>query len=84
MNDITTITGDAVQEMQKLDASSVNLVIADPPYNLGKDYGNNHDIKGFEEYLSFSRDWLREAHRLLALSGTLYVFMGFRFISYLS
>ena len=69
--------------MQKLDASSVDLVVADPPYNLGKNYGNNHDIKGFEEYLAFSRDWLRETHRVLTPSGTLYVFMGFRFISYL-
>jgi len=83
MTEIRIITGDAVEEMRKLNASSVNLVIADPPYNLGKDYGNNHDIKGFEEYLAFSRDWLREAHRVLTLSGTLYVFMGFRFISYL-
>ncbi len=83
MIDIRTITGDAVQEMRKLDASSVDLVVADPPYNLGKNYGNNHDIKGFDEYLTFSRDWLREAQRVLSPSGTLYVFMGFRFISYL-
>ncbi|MCK4340424.1 MAG: site-specific DNA-methyltransferase [Phycisphaerae bacterium] len=83
MTDINIITGDAVEQLQKIDALSVDLVIADPPYNLGKDYGNNHDIKGFEEYLSFSRDWLREARRVLTLAGTLYVFMGFRFISYL-
>jgi len=83
MIDIRIITGDAVQEMQDLESASVDLVIADPPYNLGKDYGNNHDVKGFDEYLSFSRAWLREAHRLLKPNGTLYVFMGFRFISYL-
>ena len=83
MTDIQIITGDAVQGMRKLNSASVDLVIADPPYNLGKDYGNNHDIKGFDEYLAFSRDWLREAHRLLKPNGTLYVFMGFRFISYL-
>lgn len=83
MSEINIITGDAVKEMQRIDASSVDLVIADPPYNLGKDYGNNHDIKGFEEYLAFSGDWLREAHRVLTPAGTLYVFMGFRFISYL-
>ena len=83
MTDIRIITGDAVQEMQKLSSASVDLVVADPPYNLGKDYGNNHDIKGFDEYLAFSRNWLREAHRLLKPDGTLYVFMGFRFISYL-
>lgn len=83
MTEINLIAGDAVDELRKMDAFSVDLVIADPPYNLGKDYGNNHDIKGFEEYLSFSRDWLREAHRVLTPTGTLYVFMGFRFVSYL-
>ena len=62
---------------------SVDLVVADPPYNLGKDYGNNHDVQGFDEYLSFSREWLRQANRVLKPTGTLYVFMGFRFISYL-
>jgi len=41
------ILGDAIAEMRKLDSEAFDLVIADPPYNLGKDYGNNHDIKGF-------------------------------------
>lgn len=77
------ILGDAVTEMRKLDSQTFDLVIADPPYNLGKDYGNNHDVKGFEEYVAFSKNWMKEAHRLLKPDGTIYVFMGFRFISYL-
>ncbi len=77
------ILGDALVELTKIESSSIDLIVADPPYNLGKDYGNNHDIKGFEEYLEFSERWLREAHRVLKPTGSLYVFMGFRFISYL-
>jgi DNA modification methylase len=83
MNSIEIKTGDALVELQKIQKESVDLVIADPPYNLGKDYGNNHDVQGFEEYVEFSRRWLSYAHRVLRPSGTLYVFMGFRFISYL-
>lgn len=83
MNSIDIITGDSLVELAKLKTGSVDLVVADPPYNLGKDYGNNHDIQGFDEYLSFSRKWLKEAQRVLKPTGTLYVFMGFRFISYL-
>jgi site-specific DNA-methyltransferase (adenine-specific) len=83
MNSIDIITGDSLVELAKLKTGSVDLVVADPPYNLGKDYGNNHDIQGFDEYLSFSRKWLSEAQRVLKPTGTLYVFMGFRFISYL-
>ena len=77
------ILGDAINEMKKLTSKTFDLIIADPPYNLGKNYGNNHDIKGFEEYLIFSKNWIREAYRLLKPCGTIYVFMGFRFISYL-
>lgn len=83
MTEQKIVIGDAISEMQKLKSEAFDLVIADPPYNLGKDYGNNHDIRGFEEYLKFSRNWLVEAHRILKPSGTLYVFMGFKFISYL-
>jgi len=77
------ILGDSLIELKKLESESVDLVVADPPYNLGKDYGNNHDIKGFEEYIEFSKAWLTEAKRILKPNGTIYVFMGFRFISYL-
>lgn len=77
------ILGDAISEMKQFEAETVELIIADPPYNLGKDYGNNHDVKGFTEYLEFSRNWLTEAYRILKPNGTIYVFMGFRFISYL-
>ncbi len=83
MSKIDIIAGDALDELPKIQASSVDLVVVDPPYNLGKDYGNNHDIKGFDEYLEFSRKWLSETHRILKPTGTLYVFVGFRFISYL-
>ncbi len=83
MTDIRISTGDAVEHLRALDSDSVDLVIADPPYNLGKNYGNNHDIRGFREYLQFSEKWLQEAHRVLSPQGTIYVFMGFRFISYL-
>jgi len=83
MSDIKIITGDALIELEKLETRSVDLVIADPPYNIGKDYGNNHDVQGFDDYLSFSSKWLGQTHRILKPTGTLYVFMGFRFISYL-
>ena len=77
------ITGDALEELKKLADNSVDLVIADPPYNLGKNYGNNIDKRNFEDYLVFSRNWLTETKRILKPTGSVYVFMGFRFISYL-
>lgn len=78
---IRLICGDAIEEMKKLPASSVDLVIADPPYNLGKDYGNNQDAKAWREYESFTKNWLDEAVRLMTPTASIYVFMGVRFIS---
>ncbi|MCL4469114.1 MAG: site-specific DNA-methyltransferase [Deltaproteobacteria bacterium] len=80
---IKLIQGDAIVLFKNIEAKSVDLIIADPPYNLGKNYGNNHDLKGFDEYLHFTRDWLSEAYRVLKYNGSIYVFMGVRFISYL-
>ncbi len=83
MNHLKIINGDALIELGNIKTNSIDLVIADPPYNLGKDYGNSHDIQGFDDYIAFSRNWLGQTQRILKPTGTLYVFMGFRFISYL-
>lgn len=83
MSQIDLRCGDAVNLLKSLESDSVDLIVADPPYNLGKDYGNNHDLKGFDEYIDFTKKWLSEAKRVLKPNGTIYVFIGVRFISYL-
>ena len=52
--------GDSLNLIKDLENESIDLIITDPPYNLGKDYGNNHDLKGFDEYLNFSKNWLKD------------------------
>jgi DNA modification methylase len=75
------VCGEACIELSKLPDDSVDLIIADPPYNLGKNYGNNIDWKERGDYLSFTRAWIEQAHRVLKPSGSLYVFMGVKFIA---
>jgi DNA modification methylase len=36
--------GDCIEKMHKLDNESVDLIIADPPYNLNKDFGNSYNL----------------------------------------
>lgn len=81
--ELTAICGDAIEELKKIPSKSVQLVVTDPPYNLNKDYGNNQDKLEFDKYLEFSRQWLKEANRILVDNGTIYVFMGMRYISYI-
>lgn len=81
--ELKVICGDAVEELKKIPGNSVRLIVTDPPYNLSKDYGNNQDRLDFEEYINFSREWLKEAKRVMTDDGTIYVFMGMRYISYI-
>jgi len=74
--------GDALDKLKNIPDESIHLIVTDPPYNLNKDYGNNRDTLEFEDYLSFSREWLAECKRVLVPNGTIYVFMGMRYISY--
>lgn len=83
MTELNLIFGDALVELKKLPDSSVNLIVADPPYNLGKDYGKTKDNLEKAEYLEFSKEWLSECNRLLKPNGSIYIFMGIRFISYI-
>ncbi len=75
------ICGDASNVMAQMPNSSVDLIIADPPYNLNKDYGNGSDNQTWVEYERFTNAWLDEAVRLLKPDGSIYVFMGVRFIA---
>lgn len=83
MENIKIINNDSVEFLKEIPTESIDLIIADPPYNLGKNYGNDSDSLEFEDYLSFSKKWLAEAHRILKPTGTIYIFMGVRFISYI-
>ena len=51
------------------------MVFADPPFNLGKDYGKGiSDTLIADDYLRWSRSWLSESIRVLAPGGALFVF----------
>ena len=80
---IEIILGDCIDVLKEIDSESVDLVVTDPPYNLSKDYGNNGDNLNHGEYMGFSRKWLAEIKRVLKPSGTIYLFMGVRYISYI-
>lgn len=80
---LIVLCGDAVEEMANLPDKSVALITADPPYNLNKNYGNYQDNLNFIEYMDFSRRWLSQAKRILKDDGSLYLFMGVRYISYI-
>ncbi len=56
---------------------SVDCVFADPPFNLGKDYGRGavKDALGRRDYLKWSFAWIDECVRLLKPGGALFVYI---------
>ncbi|MBN9524797.1 MAG: site-specific DNA-methyltransferase [Alphaproteobacteria bacterium] len=81
MTDVELVAGDAAAVLGGLPDASVDLIVADPPYNLGKHYGNNIDRREAADYAAFTRAWTGQAARVLKPQGTLYSFMGMRFIA---
>jgi modification methylase len=81
------LTGDCIELMNRLPAGSVDLVFADPPYNLQLNpelrRPNNSVVDGvdddwdkfadFASYDRFTREWLQAARRLLKPDGALWV-----------
>ncbi|MBS1249380.1 MAG: Modification methylase BamHI [Chloroflexi bacterium] len=65
--------GDAVEILKQYPENSIDLVFADPPYNLDKEYIVYDDELADEEYLAWCNTWLQEYVRILKPTGSLYV-----------
>ncbi len=66
---------DCIALMQSLPDGEVDLVFADPPFNLGKDYGSSsEDSRSERAYMDWSCSWLQEAIRVLKPGGALFLY----------
>lgn len=68
--------GDCIKRMGKIDDGSVDLVFADPPFNIGYEYDKYDDRQDDEKYLDWCREWIAEIHRVLKPSGTFWLAIG--------
>jgi site-specific DNA-methyltransferase (adenine-specific) len=65
---------DCISGMKKLKDNSVDIIICDPPYNIGKDFGNDSDKQEMSKYLEWCDDWISQCIRILKPNGTLYIY----------
>lgn len=70
----TLFCGDSLQWLATLDKASVDLVFADPPYNIKK--AGWDTFASQDDYIDWSMQWIQQAARILKPSGCLYI-MGF-------
>lgn len=52
-----------------LEQDSIDLIVTSPPYNIGIEYGEYKDATSYDAYLTFSKQWLEEAYRVLKSDG---------------
>ncbi len=78
------ILGDALIELKKIPRESSDIIIVDPPYNIGKDFGNNIDRRGLNEYIEWSKEWMCEVIRILKPTGTLFIYGFSEILAHLS
>jgi site-specific DNA-methyltransferase (adenine-specific) len=72
MNEIKCI--DVIKGLNELEPGSADIILADPPYNIGKDFGNSKDNMSLENYIRWSFDWIYAAEEALKESGTMYIY----------
>ena len=63
--------GDSIEWLRSLETASVDLVFADPPYNIKKAEWDTFESQ--QEYVAWSVRWIEQAARVLKPEGTLYV-----------
>ncbi|MCT8978036.1 site-specific DNA-methyltransferase [Clostridium sp. CX1] len=67
---------DTLELLKELPDESVQLVIADPPYNI-----DIEEWDKYENYLEWAKEWIHEVYRVLKKTGNFVLFGGFQFES---
>jgi site-specific DNA-methyltransferase (adenine-specific) len=68
------LQGDCMTFLPTLESESAQIVLADPPYNIGKDFGNESDKQSLQDYLEWCDKWIAECLRILKPNGTMFVY----------
>jgi site-specific DNA-methyltransferase (adenine-specific) len=73
------IKADSISLLNDGPSEWVDLVFADPPFNIGYLYHNYDDEKDVDEYVSWSEQWMRAVHRAMKPSASFYLAIGDEF-----
>ena len=72
--DAVVIHGDCLSALNTIPNGTIDLVFADPPYNIGKNFGDFNDRwPSLSEYVEWCYEWLAACIRALKSTGSLYV-----------
>ncbi len=72
-DDHKIIHGDVINALKEIKDASIDLIFADPPYNIGKDFDGLKENWTEDNFLSWCYEWLQECFRVLKPQGTFYL-----------
>ena len=70
---------DCLEGLKQLEDNSIDLVVTDPPYNIGKDFANENLTK--EDFLSWCKEWIKELNRVVDVGGAIYLTLGWQCVA---
>lgn len=73
---------DVLKFLQDLPSGSADLIIADPPYGIDKDYGVEDSWSNIEEWAIWCEEWLKECERILTENGNILVYGIHNYLCY--
>ncbi|WP_298867911.1 DNA methyltransferase [uncultured Gimesia sp.] len=73
--------GECIEGLKKTKKEQVDLVFADPPYNIGFSYDVYEDKLESSEYLRWSEDWIGACHKALKPSGAMWIAIGDEYVA---
>ena len=83
-NNSMAINGDCLDILPCIKSKTINLIFADAPYNIGKDFGNNSDKwESIDLYIQWCKKWIDECIRVMADNGTMYIMTATQHMPYL-
>lgn len=68
------LLGDCIEILPKLEEKIAQIIICDPPYNIGKDFEKTKYKLKKEEYIAWCNIWIKECVRILRDDGTMFIY----------
>ena len=82
--DTTIYHGSSFEVLNKIPDESIDLIFADPPYNIGKQFGDFKDLwKSDKDYAQWCYEWLELCIKKLKPNGSFYVMTSTQALPYL-
>lgn len=83
-NNSVIVLGNSLKLMERMKPNSIDLIFADEPYNIGKNFGNNIDKwSSTEDYIEWNKKWISKAMNILKPNGTIYIMTATQYMPFI-